>query len=343
MAGVRLGETITKRSENLQFVRFLAAVFVIVAHAYVLCTGSNAGDWMIRLTGGQLTLGHIAVSVFFFCSGLLIAKSAERTKHFIPYIKARALRIFPSLCFVTVFVMIAGGFGSELGLREYWMQGETWRYLLNCGMILQHNLPGVFENAPYVSTVNGALWTLPVECVCYIGCFLFYCARFMKKRKFSVTIPLVTVFVLLVYYFAADNAVLLSALSACFFFYIGMAYYVYRDCVVLRWQYAVIAGAALGVSVVFRIAVWGLFLCFPYILLVLWYGAPQISPMISAVGNFSYGMYLWGFPIQQAVIYFSGDHMSPAANILASLPLSMILGAVTFYLCEKPFGTKRRK
>ena len=339
-ASVRLNEVIRMKSENLQLTRFFAAIFVIVAHAYVLCTASNAGDWLIRLTNGQLTMGYIAVSVFFFCSGLLIAKSVKRKGKFIPYIKARAIKIFPSLCFTIVLLMIAGGFISELGMRSYWAQKKTWRYLLNCCLILQHDLPGVFTHAPYVSTVNGALWTLPVEFLCYIGCFIFYRAGFMKKRRCLISIPAVVLFVFIIYYLAAENPILLSAVNACFFFYIGMIYYVYRENIVLKWQYACAAGAGLVVSSMVRMAVVGLYLFFPYLLLVLWYGIRQISSRIASLGNYSYGMYLWGFPIQQAVIYLHGNQMSPVRNILLSLPISIMMGALTYYLCEKPLSAK---
>lgn len=340
---MRLSEAIGKKSENLQVTRLFAAVFVIVAHACVLCTGTNDGDWMIRLTGGQLTMGHVAVSVFFFCSGLLIAKSAEKAGKFVPYIRARAVKIFPSLCFTILLTVAAGGFLSELGLQAYWTEKKTWMYFLNCALILQHDLPGVFEHAPYVSTVNGGLWTLPVEFACYIGCFLFYRTGFMGKKKFGFTIPVVMVFVLAIYYFAAGNAVFLSALSAGFFFYIGMAYYAFRRSIVLKWQYACVAGLGLLASIVVRLAVWGLYLFFPYLLLFFWYGMRQVHPRISLAGNYSYGMYLWGFLIQQAAIYFYGNQMSPVQNILISLPLSMVMGAATFYLCEKPLSVRYRK
>ena len=121
------------RSSNLQLTKFIAAIMVIISHSFVLCTGSVSGDWIYRISDGQLTMGYVAVSIFFLCGGFLIAKSAERLSTFSSYWKTRALRIFPPLFFTVILCIVIGGlFLTQLPPKQYWTAPQTWRYLFKC-------------------------------------------------------------------------------------------------------------------------------------------------------------------------------------------------------------------
>jgi len=339
---VRLDEAIQKRSDNLQVTRFFAAVFVIVAHAYILCTGTNKGDWFVRITDGQVTMGFVAVSIFFFCGGLLIAKSAERTQKAKIFFVARAKKIFPPLFAVTISSMVLGCIITELDFWDYWKNSQTWRYLLNSVLLLQHDLPRVFEHAPYVSTVNGSLWTLPVEFLCYIGCFFAYKISIMKKSRFFWTLPAVILVIVFSGIYGGNVPLLKSMVSPLVFFYAGMLCYVYREYIILKWQYACVCIILLLIASKLHILTYGLYVLFPYILLVFWYNCRPVT-RISVLGNFSYGMYLWAYPIQQTFILASGNRMSPISNIILSLPMAIIMGMVTFYAIEKPMDVRSIK
>lgn len=91
-----------------------------------------------------------------------------------------------------------------------------------------------------------------------------------------------------------------------------------------------------------HILTYGLYVLFPYILLVFWYNCRPVT-RISVLGNFSYGMYLWAYPIQQTFILASGNRMSPISNIIVSLPMAIIMGMVTFYAIEKPMDVRSIK
>ncbi len=340
---MKLKESMSKRSFNLQITRFVAAIFVILAHAYILCTGTNEGDWFIRITKGQITMGYAAVAVFFFCGGLLIAKSVERFEKAAPFFKARVLKIFPPLIFVVFLTIILGSFVTTLSLKEYWENSGTWKYLLNGVLVLQHNLPGVFEHAPYISTVNGALWTLPVEFLCYVGCFIVYKLGMLKKQKFFLTVPAVVLFVVGVNTLGGGIPILQSMVSPCLFFYVGMACYVYREHIVLKWNYAFLAMGLLCLASILGILVEAMYLLFPYILLVFWYSGKQIPDYLADVGNISYGMYLWGYPVQQFLILCFQNKMDPMKNAFLTIPVTILLGVLTFYLTEKPLMKEQKR
>jgi peptidoglycan/LPS O-acetylase OafA/YrhL len=219
-------ESLSKdRNNNLNIMRFIAALMVIFSHSVPLTR--NHSDILTKWTGGTLGFGGIAVGIFFVTGGYLIARSAEGKKTASKYFTARCLRIFPQLIFVTVLTaLFLGPLVSDLPLKEYFFNSQTWKYLMNCVFILQHHLPGVFEQNVYGSVVNGALWTLPVEFMCYIMCFITYKLGFFSEKRFLYTIPFA--FFVVVVSSLTGSSYLISVFRPVVLFYIGIGLYVYR-------------------------------------------------------------------------------------------------------------------
>jgi len=154
---------------------------------------------------------------------------------------------------------------------EYFTNAGTYRYLLNCIMIIQHDLPGVFSNAIYLSTVNGSLWTLPVEIICNIIC---YCVcqlklfTLQKKRKIILTILIIGSIPLL---FCKDSFTR-AVLRPCLLFGIGILYEMYHEKIVFKAQYVWLALGGLIISTVVGLLDIGMLILFPYIMMALWFG-----------------------------------------------------------------------
>lgn len=330
------------QSQNLHLMRFFAAVLVIISHSFILSTGSESGEWLNRLTGCQLTFGGFAVSVFFLCGGYLIAKSMERLKTFTAYFRARVLRILPPLIFVTALSALLGVFFSSYSPKEYFADGNTWKYLLNGILIRVHDLPGVFTDNVYEPSVNGSLWTLPVEFICYIACFILYKIGFMKKRRFCFSIPAAILGFGAIYILGSRITPLRAVVRPCLLFYIGMAFWVYREYIELKVSRMCIAVIGLILTAVFGVLNIGMYLFFPYIMFTLWFGIKQCPKKLGKLGNYSYGIYLWGFPVQQAVIQCMGGSMNPYLNMALSIPIAVILGIITYELTEKYLQKKLR-
>lgn len=339
---MKLSEFQGRKSQNLHFLRFLAAILVIFGHAFVLSDGNLEREWLVRLSAGQLNFGAMAVSVFFLAGGFLIAKSMERLKTAKAYFRARASRIFPPLFFVTAMVVFLGVFFSEYAPKQYFSMPGTWAYLLNGIFILVHNLPGVFTGNPYLPTVNGSLWTLPVEFLCYIACFAVYKLGCLNKKRFPVTIPLAVIAMAGVWWLGGRILILRSMVRPCSLFYIGMGYWVYRDKIDLRGTWAAAALFGFILTVVFGAAQLGMLVFFPYLVFTICFGVRyQVPAWLGTLGNYSYGIYLWGFPIQQAVVQCLGTpKMSPYVNMLIAVPIAAAFGIGTYLLTEKPTGKR---
>lgn len=153
-----LSEIFEGRDNNLNIIRFAAAVMVIYGHAYPLSCGEY--DILCQLTNGQISFGNLAVCIFFFFSGFLIHRSIQRCKDkaWTAFFRARCRRIFPALAVVVLLcIFILGPCLTEYELRDYFTSTQTYRYLLNAVLIPVHELPGVFTHNIYDSIVNGAL------------------------------------------------------------------------------------------------------------------------------------------------------------------------------------------
>lgn len=337
---MKFSETTVKRSNNLQLMRFVAAIMVIFAHSYAISGSDLGSDFINRHTNGIISIGGISVTLFFLCSGYLISKSVFRTDKFVNYIKARLIRLLPPLWFVVLFSVFLGAFITSLSFKEYFGNISTFKYLLNGILLPIHDLPGIFEANKYGTTVNGALWTLPVEFACYVACFIFYKLKLLDKKRFFYTIPIVVLVLIFEKYLPG---ILGSMVRPCVFFYIGMLYYVYREHIELNIKIVPILFclliAAYFVPILIKPA---MILLWPYILFTLWFAIPQCSDNIGKTGDVSYGLYLWGFVVQQFLSHIFGGKMSQLLNFVLASIIAVVLAIITFLLTEKPFLKKKK-
>ena len=151
------------RDNNFDAVRLIAALAVVVGHAWPL-TGLSHPP---RL--GGIPIFTLAVFVFFSLSGYLVATSWRRDPRVLPFLARRASRIFPALIVVIVLTtFLIGPFATRLAVNDYFASSQTWTYLTNVSLVASYDLPGVFAANPR-PVVNGALWTLGPEFLCYLG------------------------------------------------------------------------------------------------------------------------------------------------------------------------------
>lgn len=327
-----------KKSTNLQMMRFLAAALVIFSHSFALTQGNGEREWLYVITNGQFDLGAVAVAIFFLCGGYLAARGMEKYPGFVKYILMRFARIIPALMFVVVCCIIVGAFITTLSVGEYLSDSMTYRYFLNSFMILQHELPGVFEEAKYVPTVNGSLWTLPVEFVCNFACCIAYELGLLKKEKFGWTIPLVALGCITIYVVGSRIMVLRAMIRPCLLFYVGIMYWIYHDKIQFKMKWALAALLLLPICSIVGVFNLGMVLFFPYAMMTFWFGSTQYFEKASKLGDYSYAMYLWGFPVQQFVGERFSWNLSPYTNVVISIPVAFVLAVITYHLVEIPMG-----
>lgn len=333
--GLYLESQLRQKSNNLDLMKFLAAWLVIVHHSFDL-NGSN-GEWIRVITGQQLDFGTMAVSLFFLASGIFIAKSMERTQKARKFFKARFRRVWPPLAAVVVLSIIMGACITTLPLGEYFTSSMTWRYLLNAIFVLQHNLPGVFSHNFYGSVVNGALWTLPVEVLCYVACYVIYRLGLLQKKRILGVMALYLAAAVIGFRICSMLGIglLSAALRPVYFFLLGHVLYVYRDKVPVDFRLFLLSLAGMVVSFLLSMPVAAVWIFYPYVLVYLAFMGKQCSSRLAFGGRFSYTIYLCAFPLQQLLIYCFGGRMDVYVHMGLALVLTTAAGAVLHYAAER--------
>ena len=321
---------IKQKNSNVNFVKFLAAMMVILNHSYPL-TG-NVSDFLVDLTKGMFDFGTVGVTIFFTYSGFFITKSLSKDSNFTRYLAKRIVRIFPPLIIViTLSVFVLGPIFTDLSLTQYFSNPSTYKYLLNMVLIPVHNLPGVFQNAPYNPTVNGSLWTLPVEFGCYI--LLYIVIRIRRGCNCSDKLWAGSFFLLLltVVSFLNKNLQGTSSSILCFAlvhirtFFVGHLWWYVHDKLTFDikkfWILAIllVIGIRTGLfqgSIIYIIV-------FQYLILSVAYSKKQWLPS-GEWEQLSYGIYLWGFPIGQIVVELC-PHIQPITHFVVTFGISCIL------------------
>lgn len=337
-----LSEIAKGRNNNLDIMRFIAAMLVIFSHSVPISMGAERADAISEWTDGRLSFGAIAVGVFFVTGGYLIAGSAERKNTVKAFFKARCSRIFPQLIFVTVLMtFIVGPIISGLTMGEYYRSSGSWKYLLNSVFILQHNLPGVFDGNIYGNTVNGPLWTLPVEFMCYIMCFIAYKIRIMSKEVFKFTIPIAIIMAILS--IISGNVFMITVLRPVILFYIGMGIYVYRSKIEINSLIGTISILLFIFCIFIKADSVAMYIIFPYMIYYIAFGLKYKFYNFGKRGEFSYGMYLWGWPVAQTICMIFGGEMHWLLNAVLTSIVASILGIVNYYVIDYNINRLQKK
>lgn len=329
------------RENNFDSLRIIAALAVIYGHAHPL---TATPDVMVMGSSVQ----GMAVKVFFAISGYLVARSWVFDPNFGRYITKRALRIFPALALVLLFSVFVVGVYFNIGqLGSYFSNSTTWHYLIdNLRLKPAYSLPNLFADNPYPNAVNGSLWSLPVEFLMYLTFPAVY--GFSRvARSNSLYILFTLAFVATSIYFiriapvANPIVVYGSPVSAMLdvgpYFFVGSLFATTKLEGLLdpyAALFMVLAATLLQPTnaVATELVV---YLVLPYATLSFAVGWNQRLSKMGKYGDPSYGIYLYGFLVQQAVIAIWPFKMSAVENAISSAVITVLLAYASWHILEK--------
>jgi peptidoglycan/LPS O-acetylase OafA/YrhL len=167
---MRISDLLKRENNNLDLMRIILASMVIMGHAPFL--NGNDGFWTdpVKYLFPFTYAGAVAVKLFFFISGLVVANSLIHKKSVTHFIISRSFRLMPALCFVLVItVFIFGPLVTTLPIKDYFSELHYFAYIRqNLVFKTFYFLPGVFDGNFYKLAVNGSLWSLRYEVAAYI-------------------------------------------------------------------------------------------------------------------------------------------------------------------------------
>jgi peptidoglycan/LPS O-acetylase OafA/YrhL len=333
-----VAEAVKRPYDNFTILRLALAVAVVVSHAASVSTGRHTDEPLHALTG--YTLGEHGVNGFFAVSGFLVAMSWDRRGGVLPFALARLLRVFPGLIVATlVTALVIGGAMTTMALWAYLTSSGTWRMIWQTILTFRSatTLPGVFEGNPMrwpISTV----WTLRHELICYAGLLAYGALGGFRRPALALAGAAAAALALIVLAAmgpipkAQETSLRLPLIFAC-----GALAWLYRD------RIPVSVGVVAAVLILVPLAAYAapplykpaLFIGSAYVFL--WIAiAPGLShPRLEPPGDISYGVYLYGWPVQQTL-----QALFPAVSswtmLPAALALTAALATLSWLLVEKP-------
>lgn len=333
---MQLANGLLRQNNNFDLIRLIAACAVIFGHAYALVprAGEVPPEIVLRTLGFDYS-GSLAVKLFFFLSGLVVTDSVVRNANPINFFISRIFRIFPALI-VCVFLtaLVLGPLVTSLALTEYFKSPEITQYLVkNINLNLHWTLPGVFTKHK-ITGVNGSLWTLPLEVFCYSVLFALSLVGTVKSKLVGSLTMLGIIGLCIFFPQTLQNigfggeAVLFPACFA-----LGSLFAINKDSLMIRLD--IFLGLLL-LLMLFRKTPLFMYLFYA----AFFYGALVIAllPIIQKIkppGDYSYGIYIYGFPIQQSMVFLAPE-WGVYRNQLATLVVVILLAAMSWYLIERP-------
>ncbi|NMC36027.1 acyltransferase [Candidatus Beckwithbacteria bacterium] len=331
----------SSRQNNFDLLRLLGALLVIFSHSYAI---SGYGEPKLFFYPRE-TYGWLGVIIFFTISGYLITGSWMRRQHVGSYLKARALRIFPALILVvSLSIFILGPLVTTRSLTNYFTDNKTYQYFGTVFLYLDNNLPlpGVFEHNP-IPVVNGSLWTLQYEFSLYLvilglGSLLRAKLRYLLPVLILLMLPWYGTYRAGEHYLGNMNGFRILEFSS--YFLLGACLFLYKKWIPLK---PTLVGLAVALWTVITLAgkspPWLLLPTLAYLIIfvALYQGLAFMHQAIKLerIGDISYGLYIFAFPIQGLVVWALHGQATPWQTTLLALPLIVSLAAASWHFLEK--------
>ncbi|HZU91078.1 MAG TPA: acyltransferase [Stellaceae bacterium] len=321
------------RRNNFDALRLLAALSVIFSHAFLIAEGTQKHEPLIVVSGNQAVLGLAGVFVFFAISGFLVTQSFETTGNAWHFLMKRALRIFPALFVATLLsAFVLAPLVTRLPAHVYFSRPEPYEYVLDNTFLDQtvHALPGVvFTRNPVGLEINGPLWSLNCEFKMYL---MVMGLGLLRLLNLPVALALLGLGLACLYFPALK---MLGGWGWTLgFFAAGMVLYKLRNTRIFDGRIALLALVGLIASVPLGkfILLFPLFGCY----LALWLALnPRLPPLpATRFGDLSYGLYIYGWPVEEAAMWASGGRALWWQVFLVAAATAAALAFLSWHLIE---------
>lgn len=342
------------------FFRLALAVLVVFSHSYRL--GGFGIEPLDVFTKGRHSIGQVSVAMFFVLSGFLICRSASATSSVARFLWHRFLRIYPGywMCLVlcaVVFAPLAAfiEFGNPLRVFSTpWNSSQS--FLINNAALFHANglsiggillikpntIAGLLRNNPLPGMINGPLWTLPFEVSCYLAVAALAAVGVLRRARWIVLAIFTGLWFLHAFgylnpdgfwrcfpYIAMKELVML-----CLYFFAGSVCFLYREKIRHSAAIFVISLVVLGASLPFGafglVAPIALTYAFLWLVFTLRFGRFETK------GDFSYGVYIYAFPVQQGLSLIHIQEEGFGLYFTCSLLLTLVLAFLSYRLIEAP-------
>ncbi|MEU5809781.1 acyltransferase [Streptomyces sp. NPDC047718] len=365
-----VAELFSGRENSLGLLRLLLASAVVLSHARILGFGKR--EFGYAFAAGQTDLGKLSVFGFFILSGILVTRSGNR----LPvgrFLWHRALRLLPGLwvCLVVTAFAVAPFlyWRQHHGLTGFLGHGEGPLDYVRANFAIrvhQWGISGVLDTAQHKGltfnrSFDGALWSLEYEVLCYLGVALLVLAGARAGGVVRARRAILAVAAVLGCYVLGEaltdprvNATeipmrdgmpdvpIVGGYVVPWVFYLGFAFAlgalieVYKERVPVSDPLALLSGLTLLAALHYG---WFYVLGVPALAYLLLWLAIRLPAPFRKVGrkhDYSYGIYIYGFVVEQAVAALGGARWGFAAYLALSVAGTLVAAVLSWHLVERP-------
>lgn len=297
---------------------------------------------IVEATMPGFSAGSLAVYVFFAISGFLVAASLLRNPGLWRYGRNRFKRLYPAyLACLLLTVFLLGPAFTTLPLRDYFGAGSgAWAHLLeNLNPVtLSWQLPGVFAGNPYPHAVNGSLWSLGLEVrwYAYLGALALLG---VVARRWLFTIVALAFLAYAAWEGLQGKPDPLGYRALSMVFMAGALLAQWREQV--RVSHLGLAALVLGC-----VLAHGTSAFFPLVVVATSYASYWFAYLLPVLPwpkqvDYSYGLFLYGFPVQQCLLAL-WPGLGPVSLCALATALSLALAAASWHVLEQPLLKRGR-
>jgi peptidoglycan/LPS O-acetylase OafA/YrhL len=344
-----LGDRVAAGQNNFDFIRWLAASLVVLSHEFAI-TGHPTAEPLLGLTRGFATFGTVGVDVFFVVSGFLVTQSLVERRSLAFYVASRVLRIVPGLLvLLLVSAFVIGAICTTSSFAEYYADLRVYSYVGRNLLLrnLQWDLPGVFTTNPFPQVVNGSLWSLGPEVAMYALLLGLGIAGWRAWRRITMVIACSMVALMVISWIRhgdlAGNALELAKVARLApYFALGSVAWCARRWIPFSAAWPIVLSALTVAS--FRTPAFVPLFALLVAATVLWFAFVPAGVLArwGRHGDFSYGLYIYAFPIQQMVAALAPG-LSPWLHGAVAYPLILLCAMASWRWVESPALRLKRR
>lgn len=334
------------RHNSFDAVRLILASLVVLEHSFFLLENSFERDPLYVFSDGQSNCGQLAVYLFFVISGFLVTQSWIMDPNLVRYLARRVARIVPGFFTASIIgFLVVAPLASDAPLR-YFMAQKWLAIVAQVIALKQASVAGAFAHNP-VQLVHGTLWTIQYEFDCYLLVAVLGVAGLLRRR--SLITYLVLAVALSTAFVFRDRLPIINYGWLSFlisspngwpnllpFFICGSAFYIFR-----RWIPRSILLFCTSLVALLLTAMYGYFyvtciFCGTYALLFIALSTETNIKVLRRSVDLSYGIYLYGWLVEQVLIYVFRDRLTPPTLFVCAMPIICAVAWVSWTFIEAP-------
>lgn len=331
-------EITIRTQNNFDFLRLFGSIAVVFCHSYGLFNQENDNPITVLTNHHN---GFFLLSIFFGLSGYLIAKSALSSRSILHYLWKRVLRVQPlQLLLGVLTIFILGIFFSTLPASEYFSSWKTWSYFRNVVPIfgIQYNLPGVFTDNLFPNSVNGSLWSLVDEERLYLlTVILCFKNKYWKYFFIVFVLPLNGIFLInhilhnTIPYIKRGNIFFnVVFLNAALFYVLNINFKKIGENKIIILLLLILFFILLRINNIEPILV----IVAPFVIISFAYLKSFLN-YTGKWGDFSAGIYMFSFPIQQILCTKNIGVTQPFTLFVYTFLITFPLAILSWHFFEK--------